>query len=109
MGWLDIPRADEAEEIDNPKHPHGDLERSMRDLARSNRVFGGLAAVVNPAIMLLRAAPASQAIACRYRSGLRDISCSLIGVPQSSACRCASSVWTTCGPCSAWPTRALLW
>ena len=57
MGWFDIPRVDEPEEIDDPTQPFAEIATSMNDVARSNRWFGGTHAVLSHAARLLRDAP----------------------------------------------------
>jgi SAM-dependent methyltransferase len=54
MSWLDLPRIDEAEDIDNPDQPIEDLTASMADVARTNAWFGGTCAVVGHVSALLR-------------------------------------------------------
>ena len=41
MSWLDLPRTDEPEDIDDPTQPFDELQRSMADVALTNRLFGG--------------------------------------------------------------------
>lgn len=62
MSWLDgqwntLPRTDEPEEIDNPGQPFDDIARSMGDVARSNRMFGGTQTVLYHVVRLLRDVP----------------------------------------------------
>ncbi len=58
MSWLDIPRVDEPEDIDDPAQPFGELERSMRDVALTNRLFGGTQTILVHVARLLRDVPA---------------------------------------------------
>ena len=57
MPWLDLPRADEPEEIDDPMQPFEDVARSMADVAWSNRLFGGTRTVLHHVARLLRDFP----------------------------------------------------
>jgi hypothetical protein len=57
VGWLDIDREDEPEEIDDPRQPYGELTRSMQDVACANRWFGGTQAVLSHVRRLLNDAP----------------------------------------------------
>ncbi|BDI33176.1 hypothetical protein CCAX7_52270 [Capsulimonas corticalis] len=57
MGWFDVPRIDEPEEIDDPTQPFDEIATSMGDVARSNRWFGGTHAIVSQAARLLRDVP----------------------------------------------------
>ena len=62
MSWLDaqwntLPRTDEPEDIDNPNQPFQDIARSMGDVARTNRLFGGTQAVLSHVTRLLRDVP----------------------------------------------------
>ncbi|MBV9850553.1 MAG: methyltransferase domain-containing protein [Armatimonadetes bacterium] len=58
MAWLELPYADEPEDIDRPGQPLTDLARSMRDVARTNRLFGGTGTVLHHVARLLRDVPA---------------------------------------------------
>src|SRR5580704_14662489 len=62
MSWLDLPRVDEPEEIDNPNQPLADLATSMADVARTNAWFGGTRAVVGNVATLLRDVPTEQPV-----------------------------------------------
>jgi 2-polyprenyl-3-methyl-5-hydroxy-6-metoxy-1,4-benzoquinol methylase len=62
MSWLDLPRVDEPEEIDNPNQPLDDLATSMADVARTNTWFGGTRAVVGNVAALLRDVPTEQPV-----------------------------------------------
>ena len=57
MSWLDLPYADEPEDIDRPGQPFEDLARSMDDVARTNRLFGGTQTVLHHVAHLLRDTP----------------------------------------------------
>ena len=57
MSWLDVPRMDEPEDIDDPAQPFVELERSMRDVALTNRLFGGTQTIVSHVARLLRDVP----------------------------------------------------
>lgn len=57
MSWLDIPYVDEPEDIDAPGQPFADLDHSMRDLALTNRLFGGTQTVLAQTARLLRHVP----------------------------------------------------
>ena len=57
MSWLDIPRVDEPEDIDDPAQPFAALELSMRDVALTNRLFGGTQTVLSHVARLLRDVP----------------------------------------------------
>jgi len=62
MSWLDLTRVDEPEDIDDPAQPFAELERSMRDVALTNRLFGGTQTILIHVARLLRDAPAGSAI-----------------------------------------------
>lgn len=62
MSWLDVPRMDEPEDIDDPAQPFVELERSMRDVALTNRLFGGTQTVVSHVARLLRDVPAGGSV-----------------------------------------------
>lgn len=57
MSWLDLAYAEEAEDIDDPAQPFPEMARSMRDVALTNRLFGGTATVLGHAARLLRRVP----------------------------------------------------
>ena len=64
MPWPDqfealfsLPRTDNPEQIDDPSQPFADVESSMRDVALSNRLFGGTQTVLFHVIRLLRGVP----------------------------------------------------
>ena len=57
MSWLDLPRTDEPEEIDDPAQPYADIVRSMGDVARANRLFWGTQTVMSHVARLLRSVP----------------------------------------------------
>ena len=57
MSWLDLPYADEPEDIDRPDQPFADLARSMADVARTNRFFGGTQTILHHVARLLRDVP----------------------------------------------------
>jgi SAM-dependent methyltransferase len=62
MSWLDLPRSDETEEIDDPSQPYEEIVRSMGDVARANRVFWGTRTVLSHVAHLLRHVPAETPI-----------------------------------------------
>lgn len=62
MSWLDVPRMDEPEDIDDPAQPFAELERSMRDVALTNRLFGGTQTIVSHVARLLRDVPAGGSV-----------------------------------------------
>ena len=62
MSWLDIPRVDEPEEIDDSTQPFAELERSMRDVALTNRLFGGTQTMLHHVARLLQDVPAGTSI-----------------------------------------------
>jgi ubiquinone/menaquinone biosynthesis C-methylase UbiE len=62
MSWLDLPRVDEPEDIDDPDQPFAELERSMRDVALTNRLFGGTQTVLIHVARLLRDIPAGSSV-----------------------------------------------
>ena len=62
MSWLDIRRVDEPEDIDDPTQPFAELERSMRDVALTNRLFGGTQTVLSHVARLLRDVPAGSSV-----------------------------------------------
>ena len=60
MPWPDfftLPRTDEPEQIDDPCQPPADVEASMRDVALSNRLFGGTQTVLSHVARLLQDVP----------------------------------------------------
>ena len=60
MPWPDffaLPRTDEPEQIDDPSQPYAELESSMRDVALSNRVFGGTQTILGHVARLLQDVP----------------------------------------------------
>lgn len=57
MSWLDLPRTDEPEEIDDPAQPYADIVQSMNDVARANRLFWGTQTVMSHVVHLLRSIP----------------------------------------------------
>ena len=62
MSWLDLPRTDEPEDIDDPDQPFAELERSMRDVALTNRLFGGTQTVLSHVARLLRDIPGGSSV-----------------------------------------------
>ena len=62
MSWLDIPRVDEPEDIDDPAQPFSELQRSMRDVALTNRLFGGTQTILSHVARLLRDVPAGGSV-----------------------------------------------
>ena len=60
MPWPDffsLPRTDEPEQIDDPNQPFAELESSMRDVALSNRLFGGTQTILFHVARLLKNVP----------------------------------------------------
>lgn len=64
MPWPDpferfflLPRTDEPEQIDDPGQPFAEIEASMRDVALSNRLFGGTQTVLGHVARLLKDVP----------------------------------------------------
>ncbi len=60
MPWPDffsLPRTDEPEQIDDPRQPFAEIEASMRDVAMSNRLFGGTQTVLFHVARLLQDVP----------------------------------------------------
>ena len=57
MSWLDLPYADEPEDIDRPGQLFDDLARSMADVARTNRLFGGTQTILYHIARLLNDVP----------------------------------------------------
>jgi len=62
MSWLDLPRVDEPEDIDDPDQPFAEMERSMRDVALTNRLFGGTQTILTHVARLLRDVPAGSSV-----------------------------------------------
>ena len=77
MPWrnfLDLPRTDEPEHIDDPCQSYSEVERSMRDVALSNRLFGGTQTVLLHAARLLKdAAPGTNIRVLDIATGSADI------------------------------------
>jgi hypothetical protein len=79
VGWLDIEREDEPEQIDDPSQPYGELTRSMRDVACSNRWLGGTHAVLSHVRRLLTGAqPGSRIRILDIATGSADIPSALL-------------------------------
>ena len=77
--WLALPRTDEPEDIDDPRQPYVELERSMRDVALSNRLFGGTQTILGHVARLLRDAPPGTPIRILdIATGSADIPCALL-------------------------------
>jgi hypothetical protein len=57
MSWLDIPRVDEPEIIDGLSLTADDVARSMGDVAKTNRMFGGTQTILHQTAKLLRNVP----------------------------------------------------
>ena len=78
MSWLDFPRFDEPEDIDDPAQPFDALALSMRDVALSNRLFGGTQTVVSQVASLLRSVPSGASVSVLdIATGSADIPCAL--------------------------------
>lgn len=60
--WMALARVDEPEDIDDPAQPFAELERSMRDVALTNRLFGGTQTVLSHVARLLRGVPAGSSV-----------------------------------------------
>ncbi len=60
--WLALARVDEPEDIDDPAQPFAELERSMRDVALTNRLFGGTQTILSHVSRLLRDIPAGSSV-----------------------------------------------
>lgn len=74
MSWLSLPRTDEPEQIDDPTQPFSELERSMRDVALTNRLFGGTQTVLHHVVRLLKdVAPGSEVRILDIATGSADI------------------------------------
>ena len=77
MSWLDLPRIDEPEDIDDPHQPFDELARSMQDVARTNRLFGGTQTILHHTAQLLRDVPAGS------RIRILDIATGSADIPQA--------------------------
>jgi len=62
MSWLDIPRVDEPEIIDGLELTADDVARSMGDVAKTNRLFGGTQTIVSHVSKLLNGVPAGATV-----------------------------------------------
>ena len=60
--WMALPRTDEPEDIDDPAQPFVELERSMRDVALTNRLFGGTQTILFHVARLLRYVPPGSSV-----------------------------------------------
>ena len=60
--WLALAQVDEPEDIDDPAQPFAELERSMRDVALTNRLFGGTQTVLTHVAHLLRDVPPGSSV-----------------------------------------------
>ena len=56
-GIFSLPRTDELEQIDDPGQPFAEIEASMRDVALSNRLFGGTRTILGHVVRLLQDVP----------------------------------------------------
>ncbi len=84
MSWLDLARVEEAEDIDDPAQPFPELARSMRDVALTNKLFGGTATVLGHAARLLRGVPPGTPIRILdIATGSADIPAALLTWGQS--------------------------
>ena len=61
-GIFSLPRTDEPEEIDNPDLPFCEIERSMQDVALSNRLFGGTRTILLHVARLLADVPRGSSV-----------------------------------------------
>ncbi len=79
MSWLDLAYAEEAEDIDDPAQPFPEMARSMRDVALTNRLFGGTATVLGHAARLLRRVPPGTSVrVLDIATGSADIPAALL-------------------------------
>jgi SAM-dependent methyltransferase len=62
MSWLDLACVDEPEDIDDPAQPFAELQRSMRDVALTNRLFGGTQTILTHVARLLQDAPGGSSV-----------------------------------------------
>ena len=62
MSWLDMARTDEPEDIDDLSQPYVELERSMSDVALTNRLFGGTQTILHHVARLLRDVPGGSSV-----------------------------------------------
>lgn len=60
--WIALPRVDEPEDIDDPAQPFLELERSMQDVALTNRLFGGTQTIVSHVARLLCDVPSGSSV-----------------------------------------------
>ncbi len=79
MSWLDLPRTEEPEQIDDPDQPFEDLTRSMGDVARANRVFWGTRTVLQHVSRILRNVPQGTQVR------ILDIATGSADIPQALA------------------------
>lgn len=77
MSWLEFPRVDEPEDIDNPAQPFAELARSMQDVALTNRLFGGTQTILTHVARLLKDVP----IGSRVR--ILDIATGSADIPRA--------------------------
>ncbi len=77
MSWLSLARTDEPEQIDDPAQPFAELQRSMRDVALTNRLFGGTQTVLHHVARLLRDVPPGSNIR------ILDIATGSADIPQA--------------------------
>ncbi len=103
MPWLDdllaLPRTDEPEQIDDPDQPLAEVQRSMADVALSNRLFGGTQTVLGHVARLLRNIPPGTEVkildiatgsadipaALRAWGRRRELNLTIVGVDNQSA------------------------
>ena len=62
MSWLELPRTDEPEDIDDPSQPFSELQRSMADVALTNRLFGGTQTILHHVAHLLHSVPSGTSV-----------------------------------------------
>ena len=60
--WIALPRTDEPEDIDKPGQPYSDIAASLKDIALSNRLFGGTQTILHHVERLLAYVPADKPI-----------------------------------------------
>ena len=77
MSWLSLERTDEPEQIDDPAQPFAELQRSMRDVALTNRLFGGTQTVLHHVARLLKYVPPGSEVR------ILDIATGSADIPQA--------------------------
>ena len=77
--WIALPRTDELEDIDKPDQPYSDIAASLRDIALSNRLFGGTQTILHHVERLLAPMPADTPIR------ILDIATGSADIPEALA------------------------